>query len=391
MFDNFARPLEDVRRMKTAGCDMVANAFWRAIWCAVGLTVLMPLASSAASSEPGVLAIAPPDTNSSTAARKLVNISPGGSKEIAELSGHVIFGTDEDSAAFLELDGRGSAGGRLLVIDRKTHTVIADTNLPGVHSIPLKVLTADQAAVRTQGATVVVQIVDEHGFGFIEVNWKTGKVIRMPDDPKGYPVAWIPLPSGFVVSTFDETAAFDASTHDPIVRISGRGDHSDWRVRQALGRRQVYYVPTIGLMEYYNGLHLQLTDANLSTNMANPERFSSARIIGKIFVTDSPGKPLLIWGENTGPQDAHVPQNTINEIVFFDPGSKQEVLRKPLGNNFSENFRPNQAGTRVYFNKPDQGEIFCLDRTNQTISSFAKTGCQHFNDGWSGSEIVAGY
>jgi hypothetical protein len=363
---------------------------WKEIWRAVVLTALLPLGAGAAGGEPGVLVIDPRSTNRpADTTRKLVDFTAEGPKEIAELNGHVIFGADEDSAAFLMLDGHRPEGGRLVVVDRKTLAVIADTNLPGVHSISLKVLTAEQAGVWSKGAMVVCQIVDEHGFGFIQVNWKTGSVVRRPNEPKGYPVQWTPIPSGYAVSTFDATAAYDGLTHKELALLSGRGDPSDWRIREQRGGRQVYFVPGMGLMEYYYGTNVQLTDANLSTALANPVQFSSAQVRGKVFVADAQGKPLLIWGENKEPKGPGAGKNTITEIVIFDPVAKKEVLRRPLGGSFPENFRPNQDGTKIYLIKPENEEIFCLDLTNQAISSFAMTGFQPVDEFWSGFAIVA--
>jgi hypothetical protein len=67
-----------------------------------------------------VLAIASPDSDSPPAARKLLSFSAHGRKEIAELSGQVEYGTDEEAAAFLQTPGNGPASNRasrLLVTD----------------------------------------------------------------------------------------------------------------------------------------------------------------------------------------------------------------------------------------------------------------------------------
>lgn len=141
-------------------------------------------------------------------------------------------------------------------------------------------------------------------------------------------------------------------------------------------------------MEYYKGKHRQLTDTNLSTNVANAKEFPSSDMTSKIFVRLTNGKPFLIWGENKEPKPLNVPPTGMTEIVIVDPASGKEVLRKPLGAGFSEHFQPNQAGTRIYFIRRDTGEIFCLDRETQAINSFAKTGLQHF-DGWNCAMVAA--
>jgi hypothetical protein len=215
------------------------------------------------------------------------------------------------------------------------------------------------------------------GFGFAEVNWKTGKSRQFSASSLkgiGDTVHLISIPSGFAVSSFHNTIAlYDATTQKKVLMLQEKGDDYSWQFRR------MYYVPTIGLMEYYDGEHRQLTDTNLSMVITNAEHFPSAEVKSKVFVRSINGKPFLIWGENKGSQAPPRPETTITEIVVFDIGSKKEVLRKPLGGSFSEEIRPNQNGTRIYFTQPLTGEIFCLDRESQTISSFAKTGLQGFN------------
>src|SRR3982074_3351581 len=109
------------------------NSIRRVIWRAVVLTALMLLAASQGNSAPSVLVIAPSSTNRDSSVLKVLSFSADGRKEIAELKGQVWYGTDEDSAAFLQINGPRSAGLRLLVVDRKTLAIIADKTLGGVH------------------------------------------------------------------------------------------------------------------------------------------------------------------------------------------------------------------------------------------------------------------
>lgn len=143
----------------------------------------------------------------------------------------------------------------------------------------------------------------------------------------------------------------------------------------------MYYVPTIGLMDYYSGEHRQLTDTNLLAATTNAEHFPGAElgIDTKVFVRNKDGKPFLICGEKKGTEDPTMSATTIDEIVVFDVGSKKEVLRKPLGGSFSENIMPNQNGTRVYFIQPQTEDIFYLDCESQTISFFARTSIRGDN------------
>ncbi|EEF59155.1 hypothetical protein [Pedosphaera parvula] len=350
------------------------NPIWKILWRLVTLTALVSQAATPADSAPRILVIAPPATNHDSSALNVSSFSADGRQEIAELRGQGWYGIDEDSAAFLQINGPHSAGARLLVINRKTLDIIADKTLHDIHPGLLKATIADQLAVHSQTATVVFQVVDAQGFGFIEAKWKIGATPRLPGDRLGYPVAWLPIPSGVVVSTFHQTAAYDASTHKQVLLLDRRGDDS---IR---GQRQVYYLPTLGLMEYYNGTHLQFTDTNLSTAIPNPEHFPTTKITGKIFVRNTDGKPFLIWGENKELNNPRTPPTGITEIVIFDPISKKELLRQPLGHNFSADFQPDQTGMNIYFIEPKSGKIFCLNWKTQTISPFANTGLQSLNE-----------
>ncbi len=152
--------------------------------------------------------------------------------------------------------------------------------------------------------------------------------------------------------------------------------------------RRVYYLPTVGLMEYYKGTHRQFTDAALSIKVSNPLTFPSAAMTSQVFARDLHGKPYLIWGENTDTKLQSKPPDGMNEIVIFDPLSKKEIMRTPLGRTFSEDFQPNLDGSKIYFTRRETGEIFCLDRGTGTVALFIGTGAPDF-DGWKGARIVA--
>lgn len=286
----------------------------------------------------------------------------------------------------LALVDSSTNGHRLLVIDRQTSAIIANTTITGVTPGARKQPVENLVAVQSKNFAVYFPTYDDqHGFGFAEVNWKTGKARQFPPVTKGVgdTVDLISLPSGFAVSGFrNSIALFDAVTQKQILILKEKGDDYSWQYRR------MYFVPTIGLMEYYQGEHLQLTDTNLSAATVNPKRFPSSEVKSKIFVRTIHQKPCLIWGENKEPKIPQTPQTTITEIVIFDLESKKEVLRKPLGGSFLEYIQPNQTGTRIYFIKQQTGEIFCLDRESQAISSFAKTGGPIFPD-WSCAMVDA--
>lgn len=345
--------------------------------------LVSPVASHAENA-PNLLVIAPASSNSP--AIKVLNYSTNGFKKIAELKYQVWCGADDDSVVFLEIDGSPNGkGDRLLVIDRKTMTVVMDKIFPDVHSWALKIPIAGDLAVCSKNSTVYFHSVDaQSGFSYSAINWKTGQA-HLVAPSKGiaiYGYPFIARPGEFVSVAANRRIAIYTETTRTEVPMPDEDNGYNSFVD-----RRVYYVPTIGLMEYYKGMHRQFTDANLSTNVTKPVEFPSTPMTSGVFVCESDGKPYLIWGENTDTNLQRMPRFGMNEIVIFDPLAKKEILRKPLGDTYS-GFQPNLDGTKIYFAKRETGEIFCFDRKTQTINSFAKTGVQDF-DGWNGAIIVA--
>src|ERR1700722_16476846 len=107
----------------------------RIIFCLASscLTVFFSLNASHAVETHGVLIITPATTNSPGALRKLVCFTSNGSKEITTLIGNVMYGMDETNIAILQTPRSDlKAGARLLIIDRRTFTVITDTNVDAI-------------------------------------------------------------------------------------------------------------------------------------------------------------------------------------------------------------------------------------------------------------------
>ena len=343
-------------------------AYW-----AICLTVLLSLTSSHATSAPYVLIVAPQDIPEPGAGnRQLVKISPEGRIKIADVSYATLFGMDDSTLAFVNSFTNEN---RLLVIDRQSPKIISNTTITEVMPNRRHQSVENLVAVQSKNSAVYFPIFDyggHHGFGFAEVNWKTGRVRQFPAaPPKGFgdTLNLISLPSGFAVSSFGNMISlFHTETKKQILKLPEKGDDYSWITRR------MYYAPTIGLMEYYQGEHLQLTDTNLSAITLNPERFPSSEVKSKIFVRTIHRKPCLVWGENKAPKIPQTSQTTVTDLVFYDVESKKEMLRKSLGGSFSEYILPNQIGTRVYFIRQQTGEICCLDRESQTISPFAKSG-----------------
>ena len=310
-----------------------------------------------------------------------------GGREIAKLDGQVWYGSDEDSVAFLQIDGGFGKGDRLVVVDRKTEAVLTDKILEGVHSWQLKRSVAETVAVRSKDSTVYFQSFAKAGsnqtqFGYSEANWRTGESHPVPSSPAGVnSTSLIGLPSGFAAVGFGRGIALYNETSRTEIPMPTVGDgYQGWV------DRRVYYVQTIGLMEYYKGKHRQLTDTNLATTLTEPIEFASADVTSKVFAREINGKPCLIWGEKKEPTPAGTSAHGITEIVMVDAATGKEFLRKPL--NFPSQIQPDRTGGRVYFIDSATGEIFYLDRETKTITSFAKTGLQNFG-GWYSAIVAA--
>ena len=353
------------------------------------LAVLMPLAAARAGGAPGVLILSPSGTNAG--AYTLASWSADGGKEIATFNNQVWYGADEDSAAFLQLKSQTET--RLLVVDRKTLAVVADKTLEGFGAWPLHRNVAESLAVRSKDSVVYFNGFDpQRSFGFTEANWKTGEAHPIPSTPHPsviYTDALIALPAGFAwVGPGRTVVLYDEASRRELPPAA---DPAGYDRNQA---RQVYYVPTLGLMEYYMGSHRQLTDASFRPAGPQAQTFPSTEMITRVFVRNTQGRPFLIWGENKDADAGRYPEKGVKEIVIVDAASGKVVLRKPLGGDFSRSIQPNPDGTKIYLFQPETGEIFCLDRDTETISPFARTQpdpktAPRSVDGWNFAMVAA--
>jgi hypothetical protein len=330
---------------------------------------------------PNILAIAgPAGTN---APGKLVSISANGRREIAELSGHVLFGSDAETVAFLQTPFVGSrSGSRLLVVDRKTFAVIADQNVTGFVPDNMIATDASMLAVHSKESIVYIPVFDGHDFGVVEANWKTAaiRVLNMPfaGGARRYEMAPLhPVPSGILVERGPFYTLFDPMTQTAVLDLQSP-------IGPDLHPTSGYYaVPGFGLVESSDGIFSRITREDFRTLIPNPKGFPNLETnrlrrswrLGWIIE----GKPCLIWGEN---EDGLQPQNlTISRIAVFDLESKSIMLRKSLGGDFSSAFLPDAAGENIYFLNPQTGEIICLNLKTEKPSSFAKLALHRF-DAW---------
>jgi hypothetical protein len=364
---------------------LFCRSFWKMVWPVACLTALAPVAFGQIqdSNLPSLWAIASPHNTNPD--RKLVSISPEGIREIAELSGHVLYGMNETAAAFLQTPAHKSRGeSRLLVIDRKTSAILADTNVQGLYYPDMmKALNVERLAVRSKEFSIAVPLFDNNRFTVVEVNWKTGTVRALPVPFAPEAMAWeitalYSIPSGIAVERGAFLALFDPTRQKAMLALNNSG--TDWRPTG-----KFYVVPGFGVVQSKRPATLyQITGEDCSTLISNPAGFPTDEIN---IDTHHPrvvqiikGCPCLIWGENEPGVVNPDPFETrsISVIAIYDLKARKIVLRKSLGGDFSPIFWPNLGGQNIFFSNLQTGEIFCLNLESQKLGSFAKPGANQF-------------
>lgn len=218
------------------------KSIWKAIRLAFCLTAFITLTSSYSIGAPSVLVVAWPSTNSQTTAWKLglnlMRCSADGSKRIADLSHHILFGSDDSVVALVEIPDDSAKPNRLLVIDRQTFAIITNITITGEDSLGERELPVENLlAVQSTNYAVYFPTFDNdfghQGFSFAEVSWKTGKVRQFPasrsrDHLAGDISDLISIPSGFavmngIIGTID---LYDATTQKKFLTLHTKGDES---------------------------------------------------------------------------------------------------------------------------------------------------------------------
>ena len=340
---------------------------------------------------PTVFAItswAPSGTNAS---RTLVGISADGTEEIAELSGAVLYGMDEETMVFLQTPSKASKNeSRLLVLNRKTSAILADRNVKafqnGFRPDMMKILDAGMLAVRSEDSTIYVPLFNGRSFAVAELNWKTGEA-----RPLSVPVAngaerWeitalYSLPPGIAVERGPYFTVFDPAKNTTLLAINNAG--SDLRPTG-----NYYPFPGFGLVQSIRAEDklYHITEKDFSTMIPSHTGVSYPNSITNLIKFCRPiprsigGKPCLIWGET----QAGAPNFSISQIVVFDLEAKKELLRKSLGAGFSSGFLTDSTGQNIYLINSQAGEIFRLNLDSQKLSSFAEAGTNRF-ESWVGA------
>lgn len=355
---------------------------WKAVWSAICLTVLTPLAFGQVqnSNAPGIFAVI--QASGIDASPKLANISSDGIREISNMSGQWLYGMDEDVVVFVETHGSGS-GKRLLVVDRKTSAIIAEKNVQGIHPVLMKVGNVERLGVRSKEFTVYIPVFDGHSFDVVEVNWRTGVTRRLPvsfaEGAKRWEItALYSIPPGIAIERGPFLTIFDPTTNINVLTLNNAG--SDLRPTG-----NYYAFPGFGLVQSVKAKDMlyQITEKDFTTMIPSPAGVSYPDSITNLIKYSRPitwtirGKPCLIWGETEAgmnPQDRN-----ISEIVVFDLESKKIMLRKALGPDFLPEFLTDPTGRNIYFINSQAGEIFRLNLESQKISRFANSGTNRFD------------
>jgi hypothetical protein len=160
----------------------------------------------------------------------------------------------------------------LSVIDLDNLTVVVNKKIDGVYTAPLKRPFAQHLAIRSKDSTIFFEGSEKPGDSvryseFLQLNWTSGEIHSILPVAGlrhgGYPP--VGLPAGFGVAGFKTIEIYNGPTpHEIAIPKTPLSFDS-----------QVFFVPTIGLMEYYNGVHHQLTDEALSAVPAVSQRRSN--------------------------------------------------------------------------------------------------------------------
>ena len=417
-------------------------------WLFVVLAPLLPQFLIYAQDVPHVVIIVGDQMpNGFSRPKQLVVITPNNSTNIADVSHALFFGEDGSTLAFLKrqfLDKQSAPGWHLMVINSLTSILIADSQItsesnftPEMMMTPLSQLLV----VDSKNSEVYFPLFDfqnPHSFSFAEANWKTGivRTHKKPYEALQLAQEFIPIPSGFAMTYLDTkqntpqmtAALIDTATQKlrlvPLPDVYGK----------SFGIRQIFFLPTVGLIEYcqesvfrstnavfltntmssasgpatpdtrlsaYSTLPVpvvrtnniivehtqpalfQLTDVTPSTNSVSSTAIPTSNVNSEIFVRAVDGKPCLIWGENS---DSKSRFGVVSEIVIFDWNSKHELLRKSLETRTST-FQPNADGSKIYFLDSKDGKIKYYDVGSQTITPFSDEPVPNPAD----SQIVAAY
>jgi hypothetical protein len=360
------------RRFTDSARFSPVKAIRRTVWRIIFLGALIPLVlGEVRSNAASVLAIAV--SSGPAAAREILSISADGIREIAELKGQVLYGTDRETAAFLQTPADGQKkSSRLLIINRKTSAIVTDKTVDGLNPVMMKALDVNRLAVRTRTSTVYVPLMELPIVSVTEANWETGATRRIPvpsaPEAGPYLTALYDVPSGVAIEREGRLDVVDPEKESPVLAL--KGDVG------ANGRSssRYYSVPGFGVVKSASGMFSRVTEKDFLTLVQNPEEFPTQDQNREIhsprlgwIIED---KPCLIWGENEAGVTS--PNRTISRIAIFDLQSRKIMLRKSLGDNFRPDLLPDAAGENIYFLDLKEEEIFCLNVKSQKISSFAK-------------------
>jgi hypothetical protein len=315
-----------------------------------------------------------------------VSISADGIREIADLNGQVLYGMDEQTMAFFQTPAIGfTNASRLLIIDRKTLAIVADKIVKGFQNgfypTMMKWGFVDRLAVRSKDSTVYIPLFDGHRFNSFDVaeaNWITGEARQLSVPAAKGAERWeitalYSVLSGIAVERGPFLTLFNPATQTVVLTLNNSG-------RDLRPAGTYYAVPDYGIVESAKGMFQRITEKNFSTLISSPEAFPSSQINidqhHRRIAQTIQGKPCLIWGENKAGVTNSNPFETrsISEIVVYDVGAKKEMLRKPLGTDFSPEFLTDSTGHNIYFLNLQATEIFRLNLESQNITSFAKWG-----------------
>lgn len=304
----------------------------------------------------------------------ITSISSDGHTNIAIVNGPVFMGMDEDTIALLEYAAwprKPGDGNRLLVLDRKSNTIITNEIVEGISPIMLKTAANWMAlAIQSKESTIYLPEFGRQGFDIAAINWRTGSVHRLDvpftQDERRWETDYLyTVPSGIAIPRGPYFIIFNPATQTVVLRLNNMGPD----LRPA---GSYYFVPGFGIVQSSSGTFSRLTQNDFATAVTNPASFPFSEVNRDSYQPrighEIDGKPCLLWGENEA--GVNMRTNGMSQIVIYNLDANKEI-RQSLGGDFSPGFRTDNAGKNIYFTDLARKEIFCLNLESQKITRFA--------------------
>lgn len=315
---------------------------------------------------------------------QLLDVSTRRHKKIADIGGNFLYGSDDEKLAIVQQSGSDC---RILVINRSSGRVNEDGVLNNICLLSGLAPISDELTVFSKENTVCFPGTDRPNGIHPKLacgNWKTSKTRSLPEPLGGMtmPILWTGDAAGFAMG-FPVGMPWGGVGMQHVVRVASYDVKTQKQLfstdlqdeAEVSARRELFYVPKVGLVQSYRGRLTQFTGPDCASVITNKAPLSTSGADSRIFVRTVKKKICFIWGEdNSAAGLAGRNTGEITDLVVFDPEANKELVRKALTPKASVIIQPDTAGERVYFVEPRTGKASYLDIATQTIKPFADLG-----------------